>query len=297
MKSGLLWLFIIIAVIGLGLYFVYVPTVPSGGLAPKGVPVTFYCGNGNTIVAKFATSSVRLALSSGARYVLPQTVSGSGVRYAASTTGTSAFVFTNEGASASLTDTASTTDLRFETCTAAHVVATPASGFESYADQPRTFTFTFPNAFTVSGVPAGYGLSWAENATSTGMELARVDVPQSYEPGTNFGGAWFTVGASSVPAALASCLQGTSGAPGATTTRVTIGSATFTKMHSIGAGAGNRYDTTSYRVIHDHACYAVEYTIHYGILENYPPGAVRPFDEQKVRNALESIAHSFKFTS
>ena len=296
MKSGLVWLFIIVVVIGLGLYFVYVPTVPPGGLAPKGVPVTFYCGNGNTIVANFATGSVQLALSSGATYVLPQTVSGSGIRYVASTTA-GALVFTNEGASASLTSTASTTDLRFETCTAAHVVSARANGFESYADQPRTFTFTFPNAFMVSGVPAGYGLSWAENATSTGMELARIDVPQSYEPETNFGGAWFTVGASSVPAALASCLQGASGVPGATTTQVTIDGTTFTKMHSIGAGAGNRYDTTSYRVIHDHACYAVEYTIHYSVLENYPPGAVQPFDEQKVRAALENVAHSFKFTS
>lgn len=296
MKSGVLWLFIIVVLIGIGLYFVYVPVAPPS-TAPSSSLVTFYCGNGNTIAAQFATSSVALTLSDGQTYTLPQTRSGSGIRYEASSTNNGTLVFSSKGAYASLTNTASTTDLRYQTCTAAHVTHSAASGLETYADQSKTFTFTFPSAFSVSGVPVGYGLSWAENATTTGMELARIDVPQSYEPGTNFGGAWFTVGASSAPTALASCLKNVSGMPGATTTSVTINGTTFTKMHSVGAGAGNRYDTTSYRTIHNSECYAVEYTIHYGVLQNYPRGAVQPFNQQKVQNALEGIVQSFAFTS
>ncbi len=294
MKTGILWLFIIIALIGAGLYFMYVPTsAPHGALENH---VTFYCGSGNTIAATFRSSSVNLLLSDGQAYTMPQTVSGSGIRYEASTTDNGAVVFTSKGAYASLTDTASTTDVRFQTCTAARV-APAAPGFETYADQPQTFTFTFPTAFSVSGVPVGYGLSWTENATSTGMELARVDVPQSYEPGTNFGGAWFTVGVSSMPSALATCFRDTTGMGTGSTTQVTINGTPYTTWRSVGAGAGNRYDTTTFRTVHANECYAVEYTIHYGVLQNYPPGAVHAFDQQKVQNALESIVQSFRFTS
>jgi hypothetical protein len=79
------------------------------------------------------------------------------------------------------------------------------------------------------------------------------------------------------------------------TTQVNIGGLPFTKVSFQGAGAGNRYDTTSYRVVRDNQCYAVEYTIHYGVLENYPKGSVKAFDEAKVQSALDEVAQSFQF--
>lgn len=46
----------------------------------------------------------------------------------------------------------------------------------------------------------------------------------------------------------------------------------------VGAAAGNRYDETVY-VFKDYTpCSAVRYFIHYGVIENYPEGAVSEFD-------------------
>ena len=296
-SQSILWFFILLVLIGLGVYFIYAPATPrSPASTATSTAVTFYCGEGNTVAATFATSSVALAFSDGNHYTLPQVRSGSGIRYEATSSGND-LLFTSEGASASFMNAASSTDLRYRTCTAAHVTHKAATNLVTYADQSNTFSFAFPSDFQVTGVPVGYGLSWAQDATTTGMELARIDVPKSYEPGTNFGGAWFTVGASSAPAAVKSCLANTSGTLNDQLSQVTINGTNFTKMHWVGAAAGNRYDTTSYRTVHGGECYAVEYTIHYGVLANYPPNSVQAFDEQKVQSALESVVKSFKFTS
>ncbi len=126
------------------------------------------------------------------------------------------------------------------------------------------------------------------------MVLAKIDVPKDFEPGTNFVDAWFTVGTSADPAAVAACLMNLAGNQ-STATPVVLGGTPFTELQFSGAAADNRYDTTSYRTVRDNQCYAVEYTIHYGAFENYPAGAVKEFDEAKVQNALDEVARSFRF--
>ena len=256
--------------------------------------VTFYCGSDNSIQAIFATSSVVLMLSDGTTLLLPQTISGSGIRYESNSVGSN-IVFVSKGDSATLFNSASTTDVRYTTCIAAHITSSSTAGYENYTDRSRTFSFTFPKDFSVSGTDMGYSQSWAQGATTTGMELARIDVPRSYELGTNFGNAWFTVGVSSNPSAVATCLVNMFGVPPVTVTRTTINGVLFTKTTFTGAGAGNRYDTTSYRTMRAGMCYAIEYTIHYGVLQNYPKGAVTQFNEQKIQSALDHVAQSFRF--
>ena len=59
---------------------------------------------------------------------------------------------------------------------------------------------------------------------------------------------------------------------------VTDDGVTYLVAHTVGAGAGNRYDETVH-VFKDYMpCTAVRYYIHYGVLENYTPGAVKEFD-------------------
>jgi hypothetical protein len=164
---------------------------------------------------------------------------------------------------------------------------------KTYQDRSNTFRFSFPTDFSVAGVDPSYGPGWSAPATTSGMVLAKIYVPQSYEPGTNFGDAWFTVGTSADPQSVANCTKTLAGKTATTT--VQIGGVTYTKLVFGGAGAGNRYDTTSYRTVKNNQCYAIEYTVHYGVLENYPKGAVQAFDEAKVANALDGIAKSFAF--
>ena len=301
-RFTILWLLGIILVTAAGAYLITVSpdfsrglsAVTTSTLAGVADPITFYCGSGNSIQATFAKSSVALTLSGGTTFSLPQTISGSGVRYESTSTG-SDVIFVSRGENAVFSNSASTTDTRYNTCTAAHLTSVSRGGYENYTDQSGTFSFIFPKAFSVSGADIGYSQSWAQGATTTGLELARVDVPQSYESGTNFGNAWFTVGVSSQPSAVATCLVDTSGMSPDTTMRVTINGVSFTKMTFTGAGAGQRYDTTSYRTMHAGMCYAIEYTIHYGVLQNYPKGTVAQFNEQKIDSALNQVAQSFRF--
>lgn len=293
---------VLIAIIVIGAIYVLATMSWRTASAPgnttatsTGSAVTFYCQGGKTMQANFASSSVVLSLSDGRTAMLPQQRMGSGIRYEATTTfGTTTedVAFISQGDSAFLTENGTQT---YQQCTAAQVAPSATAGYKTYTDHGKTFSFVYPDAFMVTGVPMGYGTSWAQDATTSGMELARIDVPQSYEPGTNFGNAWFSVGVSANPSAVATCLQNTSGMPPATTTQTTIHGVSFTKMEYVGAGAGNRYDTTSFRTVRNNMCYAVEYTIHYGVLQNYPKGAVQAYNKQKVASALNGIVQSFHF--
>jgi membrane-bound inhibitor of C-type lysozyme len=255
------------------------------------VAVTFFCSRGGEVKATFATSSVALILPDARSFTLPQTISGSGARYEATTTGAD-IVFWNKGDNAFITENGTTT---YEDCTAAQVVPSDAPGYELYTDQSGSFSFTLPTVFSIAGSAPGYTQDWVVQATTSGMILARITVPSSYEPGTNFGDARFTVGTSADPSAVASCLTNPSGNVNGNSTSVTIGDVSFTKFTFGDVAAGNRYDTTSYRTVRGGQCYAVEYTIHYGNIQNYPAGAVKEFDEAKVQAVLDEMAQSFKF--
>jgi|ERR1035437_5727008 membrane-bound inhibitor of C-type lysozyme len=281
---------LIFAIAGTYYFITRQPKVQPAVVTPP-VPVTFFCTIGGKFQVIFATSSVALLLSDGRTLSLPQTMSGSGVRYEATTTGAD-IVFWNKGDNAFITENEKTT---YEDCTAARVVLAETAGYETYTDQPKSFTFTLPTDFSIAGSAVGYSQDWwSVDATTTGAVLAHVTVSKEYMPGTNFGDAWFTVGTSADPSAIAECLTNPKGNFGSTTL-VTINGASFTKITFTGAGAGNRYDTTSYRTVRDNQCYAVEYTIHYGVIENYPVGAVKEFDEAKVQMALEGLVQSFRF--
>ena len=291
------WLSILIlaVVLMIGAYAIY--SFPQESVAPTqsigNPPVTFYCGDGNTMNAVFTDDSLALSLSDGQNSVLSQVRSGSGIRYEATTTDSN-LLFTGKGDWGSFTKSASTTDMRYANCTAAQVAASEAPGYMSYIDQDNTFAFAFPTNFEVAGAEPGYGYAWTAPATTTGMQLAKIVVPQSFEPGTNFSDAWFSVGVSSDPSAVASCLS-TLSAASSSSEPVTIGDITFIKLEFGGAAAGNRYDTTSYRAIRDNECYAIEYTIHYGVFENYPKGSIEKFNEEKVAKALDEVSKSFRF--
>ena len=70
---------------------------------------------------------------------------------------------------------------------------------------------------------------------------------------------------------------------------VTDGGVTYLVGHSVGAGAGNRYDETVYVFKDYKPCNAVRYYIHYGVIENYPEGAVKEFDRAALIAEFDSI--------
>lgn len=138
---------------------------------------------------------------------------------------------------------------------------------------------------------------WRVNATSSGMKYFTLVVPKAFEPQTNFGNATLTVGASSNKAAVAQCILRSNDSDQKTaTSSATINGVPFTIFYSSDIGAGNIYETVSYRTVRADKCYAVEYTVHSAQIENYPSSYnLKSYDEAKIAKLMQNIIGTFKF--
>lgn len=76
---------------------------------------------------------------------------------------------------------------------------------------------------------------------------------------------------------------------GATVRTVSDNGTGYSFASSTGAAAGNRYEEWVYALPGTNPCIAVRYFIHYGAIENYPPGTVREFDERALVSEFDSI--------
>ncbi len=163
---------------------------------------------------------------------------------------------------------------------------------QKYTDTAHDFSFLYP---TSTAVETNNDLSWRNNVSTAGTGLALVNIPSSFQAGTNLASSRFTVGMSSDGDALFDCLIATNGESAAGV--LTINGQPFNKFTLGDAGAGNYYETTSYRTIRGDSCLAVEYTIHSTSLGAYDPGTVKAFDKAKITAMFEKMARSFTFLS
>lgn len=141
-------------------------------------------------------------------------------------------------------------------------------------------------------------MDWRVGANgSPGIEYFSLTVPKAFEPQTNFDDAKLTVGASQNDVAISQCLTADeSGGPVSATSSETINGVPFTVFNSTGVGAGNYYETTSYRTLHAGKCYAIEYTLHSSQVGNYPSSyGIQQFDKTKITSLMHNILGTFKF--
>jgi membrane-bound inhibitor of C-type lysozyme len=276
----LLFTLIILIAVSVALYFF----LQNKNKNPAGNIVNFYCQEGN-FQGEFGQNYVLLTFSDKTNLLLPQATSGSGIRYELGST-----TFIGEGSNASLTIGTTT----YTNCIAGNQIA--KNGTNTYTDLSKTFSLSYPSQFKLFGGDFGYSQDWSADTNDLGLLLTEVYIPQTFfTTKTNFGDAKFTVGTSADPDAVKNCLVYNYG-PVGTTSEAMIGGREFTKMEFTDAGAGNYYDTTSYRTIYNNQCYAVEYTIHSSNIYNYSPDqGVTEFDKAAVTSVLEGIAQSFKF--
>jgi hypothetical protein len=175
--------------------------------------------------------------------------------------------------------------------------AVPASnGTMAYEDPAHRFRFEHPSDLAVSTGSMEPASGWRAGAATKGVLLAQIVIPKAAQPNTNFSDAKFTVSKSADPAALRDCTRDAPGEQVSTTT-LTLHGRTFTQLAFSDAGAGNLYETTSYRTVDKGECIAVEYTIHSTNLANYAPDQhVAAFDRAKISAELEAIARSFELS-
>jgi hypothetical protein len=187
------------------------------------------------------------------------------------------------------------------------VTATPASNpYYSTVSEWQTdsrfdggFTISYPIDFVTD---ENYSITpttdWRLDANGApGLKLLTITVPKVFEPQTNFSDATLTVGDSQSNTAIANCLTpDQSGGLSTSVATTTINGIVFSVFKFSGAGAGNLYDTTSYRTLHAGACYAVEYTIHSNQIANYPPAYnLKQFNESAISSVLDRIVGTFQF--
>lgn len=164
-----------------------------------------------------------------------------------------------------------------------------------FTDSSKTFRFVAPELFTVIEKDTDYTQPWRQGDTTPGTVLVVARSPRDLYPTTNFGDAVFTVGVSADSRAIASCLTQTNG-PFAQKSNVVLGGIPYAKITFLDAGAGNYYETTSYRTVHHGQCYAIEYTLHSMNIYNYPPDlGISEYNKQEVTAFMDDIVESFQF--
>lgn len=177
--------------------------------------------------------------------------------------------------------------------------ALPAQSMATtYEDPAGRFTIEHLGTWVPMGASAATvstPIGWSTVTPGTGYLAAKIVVPQSLYPGTNFSEAWLTVGSSNDPPAIAACLKNVQ-EEGMDVQDTTIDAYPFTKFSTGGAAAGNYYDTTAYHTILDGDCWAIEYTIHTTNIHNYPPEAgISEFSSAPLKAQLDLSARSFTF--
>ena len=171
--------------------------------------------------------------------------------------------------------------------------------WQTAEDSAGAFSIAYPGDFSTNdGAIPEVTQNWSLSSNGTTGDLFfTLTIPSLFEPQTNFADATLTVGASKDATAVMQCLTSnmTDGPITATSTE-TINGVVFTVLPSSGVGAGNIYDTTSYRTVHNGKCYAVEYTIHSSQLGNYPTQYnLQQFDPAPLKDVLNRIVGTFKF--
>jgi hypothetical protein len=169
-------------------------------------------------------------------------------------------------------------------------------GLKVYADPDGKFSFSYPQELEFFSAVSIQKDPWSTiNPNTQGILHALVRIPKSFEPQTNFGDALFSVGSTDEQNVVRTCTTVSDGTEEGET--ITVNGVKFATLTQRDAGAGQLYETVSYRTVWNGSCYAVEYTIHSSNIGAYDPNSgVKEFDRKKVVEVLEGIVESFKFT-
>jgi membrane-bound inhibitor of C-type lysozyme len=243
--------------------------------------VTFACVGDKTIHAVFYSDEVHLDLSDGRSMNLPQTMSGSGIRYANKD---ESFVFWSKGNTAFVTEGADEKET-FSDCILLSDL--PGTGdWTSFASPAFGFSVRYPRGYTVD--PA-----YRYQALGPGKEISGVSftIPEAMTKGTNLGSDT-RVSVETLPKAE-SCTAGPflSSVMGKVR-KVKEGGVEYSVAELDDAGAGNLFEEHVYALVGTSPCLAVRYFIHSANIGNFDPGTVRAFDKPALLRPFDKIRKS-----
>ena len=265
--------------------------------------VLYSCNGGKTITASFYQGSttppaapgqpptpggsVALSLSDGRSYTLKQTLSADGSRYSNGNPmveGSESFVFWAKGNGALVLE---------DNVQKSYIGCIKVAPEPSGVSLPQIYTNN-GDGFSIR-LPAGYtpdaSYTYQELGPGKGITGVKFTIPTSVATGTNLAPDTYLsveeIPSRAVPPQACSATRFLG--PGVKASTTTDDGVTYSVASSTGAGAGNRYEETIYAIRGTDPCVAVRYFIHYGVIENYPPGAVRAFDQAALLAEFDAI--------
>ncbi len=265
---------------------------PKDTLKPL-ASVTYSCNEGKTMTADYykgsapeeevvpgeppvPTGSVDLTLSDGRHFVLPQTISASGIRYANED---ESFIFWSKGNGALVLE--DNAEKSYIGCVA--VAPDPGGLPQVYADGTTGFSIRYPKGYSVDpayryqALGPGediYGVKFTiASSTSTGTNLSSFDTGVSVEflPNTQ------------------DCSAGLFLGEGADVSQETDNDTEYSVGEFSGAGAGNFYEEKVWALPGTNPCVGVRYLIHSTNIGNYDPGTIKEFDRAALLNQFDAI--------
>jgi len=265
---------IVIVLIAAGGWYVVSHQTPQVPIATT----TFSCDADKTIGASFFKDSVSLTLSDGRSLTLPQTISGSGARYANKD---ESFVFWNKGNTAFVSEGTPAVQT-FSNC-----IAPDAAGnlMQAYTSTALGFSLQYPRGYTVNDA-----YTYDQFGPKKLIQGVSFTIPASMATGTNLSSDT-RLSVEQLPNAK-NCTGDIYLKANVKAHGITDNSVNYSVASSSEAAAGNRYEEIVYALSGTKPCMAVRYFIHYGAIENYPAGAVTEFDKTKLLGLFDTIRQS-----
>ncbi len=277
-STALIVVVILVALVGAGWWY-YGGRMPTGPAQTNEQPiakVAFACDAGKSIGAAFYDKRVALDLSDGRTMELPQTISGSGIRYANSD---ESFVFWSKGNTAFVEEGSA----QQETYQGCIIVAPDTSNTltQVYATSTAGFTLRFPQGYTVKS-------SYVYQALGPGKDIHGVSftIPERMSTGTNLAHDSY-VSVEWLPSAT-SCTADKFVSSTKTSAFSDAGT-DYSVATSSDAGAGNLYEEMVFAIPGTSPCTAVRYFIHSTQIANYPAGTVTAFDKAALIDQFDAI--------
>lgn len=294
MKIFLIVLILVAVIVGRYIFYTTYPPVSNqtSQTTQKLVgEANYLCKDNKTLEAKYyagprlavqpgeppiPNGHVDLVLSDGRAFTLPQTISADGIRYA---NPDESFVFWSKGNGALVLE--HNTDQTYIGC----VALTPDLGGlpQTFVDSAGTFSIRYPENYSVN-------TTYKYSELGPGKEISGVKftIPQEMASGTNLSSYDTGVSVETIPA-VQDCNATLFLDQNIKAQTVTDSNTEYSFASSTGTAAGNRYEERVWTIPGANPCIAVRYLIHYGVIQNYPPGAVREFDENALLQQFDAI--------
>lgn len=154
----------------------------------------------------------------------------------------------------------------------------------TYTDEAKGFSIEYPQHFTPDT-----NYSYEELGPGKSIAGVKFTIDPVIAKGTNLSTDSY-ISVETLPDAHV--CSATSFLDDSSAQTVSEGLMNYSVASSTGAGAGNRYEEMVYAIQGSNPCLAVRYFIHWGVLENYPPGVVSAFDHAVLIDAFDAVRRS-----